>query len=61
MSTQNSVVKESITATSNTATPIKYDMEKITFIVNPIYNDDSNKTIHDLLLNLMQRNSENPY
>jgi hypothetical protein len=40
--------------------PITYNVGKITFIVTPVYREDSNKTIHDILLGWMIKDSENP-
>jgi hypothetical protein len=38
--------------------PITYKVDKMTFIVTPIYRNDPGKTIHDLLVDLMTSNSE---
>ena len=32
---------------------ITYKVDKMTFIVEPVYNKGSSKTIHELLINLM--------
>ena len=37
---------------------IEYKVGKMTFIVTPVYREDSDKTIHDLMLNLMKKDSE---
>lgn len=39
---------------------ISYNVENMTFIVTPVYRDDKGQTIHDILLNLMERECENP-
>jgi hypothetical protein len=39
---------------------ITYNVDKMTFIVTPVYRDDSGKTVHDILLNLMEKDGENP-
>jgi hypothetical protein len=39
---------------------ITYNVDKMTFIVTPVYRDGSGKTVHDILLNLMERDCENP-
>jgi hypothetical protein len=39
---------------------ISYDIGKITFIVTPVYRDGEGKTVHDILLNLMENDCENP-
>ena len=43
---------------SNMVELIKYELEKITFIVSSVYNDTSCKTIHDILLDLIQKDGE---
>jgi len=45
-------------AKESTIEPFEYELDKITFIVSPIYNVDSCKTIHDLVLNLMLIDNE---
>ena len=42
----------------NTGNDITYELDKMTFIVTPVYRDGSGKTIHDILLNLMERDCE---
>ena len=42
-----------------TAETVTYNVDKMTFIVTPVYREGSGKTIHDLLLNLMKKDSEN--
>ena len=39
---------------------ITYMVDKMTFIVTPVYREDSEKTVHDILLNLMERDCDNP-
>jgi hypothetical protein len=38
--------------------PIEYEVGKITFIVTPVYREDSDKTIHDIMLSLMKKDEE---
>ena len=37
----------------------EYNVGKMTFVVSPVYREDSGKTIHDLILNLMKKDTEN--
>ena len=37
---------------------ITYNVDKMTFIVTPVYRKDPGNTIHELLLNLMKKPSE---
>jgi hypothetical protein len=37
-----------------------YAFEKITFVVTPVYNENSNTTIHDIVLSLILKDGENP-
>jgi len=37
---------------------ITYKVGKMTFHVEPVYKEDSGKSIHDLVLNLMKKDSE---
>ena len=39
---------------------ISYTIDKITFIVTPVYRDGDGKTVHDILLDLMEKDCENP-
>ena len=39
------------------AEPITYKVDKMTFLVTPVYQESPGKTIHELLLNLMESNS----
>ena len=37
----------------------EYEIDKITFEVIAVYREDTTKTIHDILLNLMKKDKEN--
>ena len=37
---------------------IQYTVGKMTFIVTPVYRENSNKTIYKLLLDLMRKDAE---
>jgi len=37
-----------------------YRIDKMQFIVEPVYREDSGRTIHDILLSQMKRDSVNP-
>ena len=37
----------------------EHQVDKMQFIVTPIYRDDSDKTIHDILLSWIKRDIEN--
>ena len=41
-----------------TSEPITYKVDKMTFIVTPVYREGDGKTIHELLIDLMRSNSE---
>lgn len=38
---------------------ITYKIDKMTFIVTPVHRENSGKTIHDLILNLMKKIAKN--
>ena len=37
-----------------------YRVDKMEFVVTPVHRKDSNRTIHDILLSQMKRDSANP-
>lgn len=41
-----------------TEKPICYKVDKITYVVEPYYREGTDKTIHDAILNMMARDSE---
>ena len=43
---------------ATTAPTYEYKLDKITFIVEPVYREDSGKSIHDFILNLMKNDVE---
>ena len=55
MSTECNIFK-SIAA--NEQDHITYNVDKMTFVVKPVYNKSSSRTIHEILLDLMLREVE---
>jgi hypothetical protein len=44
----------------NPCNDIVYQIDKMTFVVTPVHRDGSGKTIHDILLSLMEKDCETP-
>ena len=57
-----SMISESIDReqSKNTGNEVTYEVDKMTFVVTPVYRDGTGRTIHDILLNLMEKDSETP-
>jgi len=49
---------QTATLQTNQTKPITYDVDKITFHVTPIYKDGKSKSVHDIILNLMKKESQ---
>ena len=45
-------------ASTNEQKHITYNVDKMTFVVKPVYNKGSSRTIHEILLDLMVREVE---
>ena len=37
--------------------PIEYNVDKMVFVVTPVHREESDRTVHDVLLNLMKRDA----